>query len=294
MISNIQRFCVHDGPGIRTTVFFKGCPLRCGWCSNPETQRPKGELMLNPARCQTCGSCVRACPQGALRMRGGEICLEQESCDLCGNCVQACPDRLIKIHGMEMGAEEIMATVLRDRCFYEASGEGGITLSGGEPLMQPELAKEVLGLAKKSGITTCIETCLHYPFERLEAVLDDLDYIYYDFKHADAKKHLRFTGVDNALIRKNICELNRRRPDARTRIPVIPGFNDTGQDISEICRALKDMGILQVELMRYHNWAASKYHALLRRYDYEAVERFREEEFLAIRERYRENGIELL
>lgn len=294
MISNIQRFSVHDGPGIRTTVFFKGCMLRCTWCSNPETHQMAAELMLSPSRCTLCGNCIAACPEKALSIKNKQVVVDQSKCTLCGKCTEACPYHLPQVHGMDLTAEEIMDIVLRDRTFYEASEVGGVTISGGEPMMQPELAGSILKLAKKSGITTCIETCLSYSFERLEAVLDNLDYIYFDFKHADSVKHKKFTRADNKLIKENIRKLMDIRPDARMRIPVIPGFNDSDEDIDMICEEVKNMGITKVELMKYHNWATSKYRALGRSYNFEDVQGYSEEAFGKIRERYQKNGIELI
>lgn len=224
MIANIQRFCIHDGSGIRTTVFFKGCPLRCQWCSNPEAQSPESETMR----------------------RANGICDSTE--ELCG---------------IDMAPEEMLKVVLRDRPFYEASG-GGMTLSGGEPLMQPELALNLLTGARAAGISTCIETSLHAPFENMTALLPYLDEIFFDFKHADTEKHSLYTGQGCELIQINIEKLLGMRPDAKTRIPVIPGFNDSDDDIGLMCRRLKCLGIESVELMPYHNLATGKYTALNR------------------------------
>lgn len=293
MISNIQRFCIHDGTGIRTTVFFKGCPLRCAWCSNPETQNMSAELMIKDKGCAHCGACISACPFGALQMNAGKVEVDRANCLLCGNCLGACPNALIKIEGRDLTADEVMRIVSRDKPFYDVSG-GGLTLSGGEPLMQPILAKELLILAKETGISTCIETCLFAPFPVMQDLLDFLDEIYFDFKHSDPEKHRQFTGMDNELIAANIQKLINVRPDAKARIPVISGFNDSREDIAMICQSLHKYGIHKVELMHYHNLASSKYTALGRDYFYKNVPLIDENRFSEIIRTYASFSIDIL
>lgn len=290
MITNIQRFSIHDGSGIRTTVFFKGCPLHCAWCSNPETQRHEPELMRKETGCLHCGACVEACPHGGLTWNDGAIRLEPSDCLRCGKCIAACPKGLIEFCGQELSAKQILSVVLRDRPFYETSG-GGLTLSGGEPLLQPALALELLQGARNNGISTAIETCLCAPFAALEPLLPWLDEIYFDCKHMDGEKHRRFTGKNNEQILDNIRRLLSLRPDAHARIPVIPGFNDSPEDITCICRGLQQLGIHQVELMRYHRLGDSKYAALGRQYLYHQVPLYSDRAFEAIRRMYQDGGI---
>ncbi|MCI8293080.1 MAG: glycyl-radical enzyme activating protein [Hespellia sp.] len=293
VISNIQRFCIQDGPGIRTTVFLKGCPLRCAWCANPETQQPSPELMLKSANCRLCGNCVETCTRKALRMENHRIVVNRELCDLCGKCSEACPNRLPVIDGMEMTADEVMEIVIRDKTFYDASG-GGLTISGGEPLMHPQFCKELLRHAKNAGISTCIETSLYASAEIVAEMEPDIDYFYFDFKHSDGEKHKRYTGVDHSIICKNIAWLLKKRPDAHMRIPVIPGFNDSAKDIEAICQTLHAFGTAEVELMRYHNLAAAKYHSLGRNYSYEQVPLYRDDQFHDIVQMYVLNSISIV
>lgn len=290
MISNIQRFCIHDGSGIRTTVFFKGCPLRCAWCANPETQHTCAELMIYHARCGQCQTCISACPAHALSLNGGNIQVDTSQCTLCKLCVKACPNRAISIKGEVLCAQEILDIVRRDKPFYQTSG-GGMTLSGGEPLYQPELALELLVLAKKYNIHTCIETSLACSFSVVEKVLPFLDEIYFDLKHTNNTKHKAGTGISNTQILDNIEHLLKQRPDARMRIPVIPGFNDTEKDILEICRALKEFPISSVELMWFHNLGNPKYSALAREYPYTHISPFSDIDKKKIKENYQANGI---
>jgi len=214
-------------------------------------------------------------------MNAGKVQVNKADCTLCGKCINACPNSLIKIEGRDMTADEVMKIVKRDKPFYDVSG-GGLTLSGGEPLMQPMLAKELLTLAKETDISTCIETCLFAPFPVIQDLLDYLDEIYFDFKHSDPEKHYQFTGVDNELIKANIQKLLNVRPDARARIPVIPGFNDSKEDIAMICESLHKYGIRQAELLRYHNLASPKYTSLSRDYFYKDVPPLDEYRFVEI------------
>lgn len=290
MISNIQRFCIHDGSGIRTTVFFKGCPLRCAWCANPETQHSFPELMIHHNRCRKCMSCIKACPKEALSFRDGSVQVDSSRCDLCGACRESCPDRVISIRGEGLSPQKILEIVRRDKPFYQASG-GGMTLSGGEPLFQSDLALELLIMAKDEGISTCIETSLACPFSAMEKLLPFLDEIYFDLKHADSKKHKEATGGDNMRILENIRKLLTLRPDAHMRIPVIPGFNDSDKDIDQICALLRTLSVSHVELMWYHNLGSPKYSALDRKYPYAAIRQFSDREKQKIKKRYLANGI---
>lgn len=278
VVSNIQRFCIHDGPGIRTTVFLKGCPLRCAWCANPETQNAAPELLLKSAGCTRCGVCAAACPAHALTVEEDGVSVNRNACALCGECVRVCPNLLPVIDGVEMTAEEVMKIVTRDQPFYEASG-GGVTLSGGEPLAQPAFSRELLLQAKRAGLSTCIETALFAPFSTIRELLPLLDHIYFDYKHNDTQKHRRFTGVGNELIQENILRLLVLRPDALARIPIIPGFNDSPEDVDALCNSLHTLGIREVQLMRYHNLAAPKYHALGREYQYAHIAPFSDSGF---------------
>lgn len=296
VVSNIQRFSLHDGPGIRTTVFLKGCPLRCAWCANPETQQSKPQLLLPQKGCVLCGRCKDACTRQALSAADGRMVCDRERCDLCGGCLRVCPTRLPNISGQVMSVAEVLKIAERDRPFYEADENGnvgGITLSGGEPLFQPEFTLALLTEARKRGIGTCIETTLHAPFSVIGAVSPLPDHFYCDFKHVNSDKHKHFTGIGNHRILENIEQLLALRPDLHIRIPVIPGFNDSLQEIDAICAQLLRWNVQHVELMRYHNLASPKYHSLGRTYEYEAISQFTDEAFSQIRKAYLDNGISL-
>ena len=296
LVSNLQRFSLHDGPGIRTTVFLKGCPLACAWCSNPETQAGVPELLFPEKGCIHCGSCAAACPEGALHVTRHRVIWIRERCTLCRRCLSVCPSRLPSLCGEEMTAAQVLAAVERDRPFYEASAEGaslpgGITLSGGEPLLQPQFALALLRESKRRAISTCIETTLCCPYPVIAEAAGLLDWIYCDLKHIDGEKHRRYTGADNRQILENMERLLRIRPDLRIRVPVIPGFNDSPADIDAICSQLRQWGIGEVQLMRYHSLGLPKYRSLGRTCSFESVPPLRDEAFESICNRYRGNGI---
>ena len=292
-ISNIQRFSIHDGPGIRTTVFLKGCPMRCAWCANPETQHPLPELMLRSRGCLHCGSCMAACPHHALSHVKKNIRIKHVLCTSCGLCTSVCPNRLLKLNGFSMTPESILELVLRDQPFYNVSG-GGLTLSGGEPLMQPLFSASVLRLARKSHINTCIETSLCAPWENIEPLLPWIDHIFFDCKHFDSERHYQGTGIDNHQILNNIQMLLALRPDAHPRIPIIPGFNDSPYDIAGLSKFLTTCNAQEVELMRFHNLGSSKYHALSRLYSYEQTTEFTDEAFESICDQFRSHGLSVI
>ncbi len=292
-IFQIQRCCLHDGSGIRTTVFLKGCPLRCAWCANPESQNGGNELYQVKRGCIRCGLCVGACPSGAIRWEADAIAVDREACTQCMACTRVCPVSLFHGNALEVTVGDVMAEVLKDRTFYDVSG-GGLTLSGGEPLYQPAFAHELLCAAKSAGISTAIETSLYAPFHVIEPLLPLLDEIFYDVKHCDSQKHLAYTGVGNELIRSNTVRLLALRPDAQARIPVIPSFNDSADDIDMMTGYLKSLGIHSVQLMRYHNLAGAKYAALGRAYAYEKVPPHTEQAFARIKSPYEAAGISVL
>ncbi len=257
-IYNIQRFCIHDGPGIRTTVFFKGCPLRCAWCANPESRELKPQLMIRPTRCMRCGRCVDICPNHALYYdQDGTVRIRWSLCDQCHACVGACTSGALEVIGEAMGVPRIIHEVEKDRLFYRNSG-GGVTISGGEPLFQPDFLLELLAALRLQGMHTALDTCGYCEADLLSLVLPEVDLFLFDVKHLDACKHREFTGADNRCILENLRYV---AAGARTwvRVPVIPGFNDSPEDIGAIADFAREIGAEKVSLLPYHEGGLAKH-----------------------------------
>lgn len=270
-VFNIQRYSLHDGPGIRTIVFLKGCPLSCRWCSNPESQRFQPEIAYNPNKCigvLQCGRCKEACPHKAiLAAPGGKIILERQQCQRCMSCSEVCPAKALHTFGTLMSVEEVLQVVETDEAFYARSG-GGLTLSGGEPLAQIEFAQALLREAKRRRINTAIETCGQVPWLDMARVCPDLDTILYDLKSIDSEKHRKFTGCDNDVILENFSKLCEAFPSLPklVRTPLIPGFNDTDADIAAIVDFIKKYPNVAYEVLPYHRMGQPKYEYLGREY----------------------------
>ncbi len=229
LVFDMQRFSIHDGPGIRTLVFFKGCPLRCSWCQNPESMRGDPEIMVIPGNCIACGKCVEVCPEDLLQVSADGVQLvDRERCSLpgCGLCQQYCYANAINISGRYLTVAEVMAEVERDREFYERTG-GGVTFSGGEPAWQPDFLESLVGEAKARNLHTAIETCGHVPWDTLERVLRHVDLVLYDLKHMDAETHRRETGVSNDRLLENLKRIDAAGLPIRLRVPLVPGYNDS-------------------------------------------------------------------
>jgi pyruvate formate lyase activating enzyme len=266
IVFDVQRFSIHDGPGIRTTVFLKGCTLRCFWCQNPEGIHPKPEIMFYPERCIGCGNCLVACAQKAHTLQNGQHIFDRQKCVACGKCAETCYAGALKIAGRLMTAEEVVKEVLRDRAFYEASG-GGVTLSGGEPLLQHEFSKAILEQCKAEGIHTAIETAANCRWTDLSSILAATDLVMMDIKHLDPTKHRRFTGVTNQTILKNAEKLAETGKPLIIRVPVIPEVNDTSEEIGAIAKFIQPFPNLQyLELLPFHRLGEGKYYALGLRY----------------------------
>jgi pyruvate formate lyase activating enzyme len=290
LIFDIQKFSLHDGEGIRTLVFFKGCPLSCAWCSNPEGQASRPELVVARDRCigtGECDRCLSACGAGALgRASDGKVEIDRRRCDGCGDCADACPSKALEVSGEFASVDDVIRAVEEDGAFYARSG-GGLTLSGGEPLSQAGFARDLLATARARGLDTAIETSGLCAWKSLEAAAPHVDQIFYDIKCMDREKHERATGVSNEVILENFRKLRERFPGTPVvvRTPVIPGVNDTEEDIGAIAEFIAGAGGASAyELLRYHGFGEPKYRKLGRTYPLECAEPPSEERMRALGE----------
>jgi len=260
LVSEITTFSTRDGPGIRTTVFLKGCPLRCKWCSNPETFKPYAQLYYISSKCKGCGKCEAVCPQGAISehyTRYNRV--DRSKCDLCMKCVNTCLNKAFKKSGETYTVERLMGLVERDRPFFGATG--GLTVSGGEPLLQGEFVKALFRQCKARGISTVLDTSGYGDNELLQELLEDTDLALLDIKHMDPESHLKWTGRSNALILKN-ATLIARTVKTRISIPLIAGVNDSPENIHATARFAVEHGIEWIDVNPFHKLGAGKYHYL--------------------------------
>lgn len=260
-IFNIQKFCVNDGPGIRTTVFLKGCPLKCLWCHNPESQADKPEVMFYDEKCVSCGRCAQVCPQGCHVFPNGTHRFNRENCVHCFQCTELGCEALEKA-GKRISAEEALSEVLKDKIFYETSG-GGMTLSGGEPLYQFDFSLDLLKKAKEAGLHTAMETCGLAAPEKIREIAEYVDLFLFDWKETNEELHKQFTGVGNRRIIENLELLNALSKDIILRCPIIPGCNDREEHFSGIADTANRLEhILHIELEPYHALGEGKYLSL--------------------------------
>ena len=258
LLLSTQKFSVHDGPGIRTTVFFKGCPLRCLWCHNPESQNFKAELLLDAEKCTGCGVCSTHCPHRAIRVSDAGQVTDRNLCQACGECVDFCRNISREIAGHPYTDAELLAEILADQVFYEQSG-GGVTFSGGEALCHIDALEPLAAECRRRGLHVAVDTCGHVPREAFERILPYTDLFLYDLKHMDPAAHQRLTGQDNRLILDNLAFLAAAGALISLRLPLIGGLNDDPKNIDAVLRFIRTLPIRQVHLLPYHNTGSSKY-----------------------------------
>lgn len=290
VIFNIQKFSVNDGPGIRTVVFFKGCPLHCRWCSNPESQLPKVQVFWDQKTCIGCFHCKEVCPVQAISLYHDHIHIDTLSCTGCGKCAESCPGKALELEGETKSVQEIMNVVLQDRVFYEESG-GGITLSGGELLSQPEFATELLLAAKEEGLHTCCETTGFSNPETFQRMTEHIDFILFDMKHWNSAKHKEGTGVSNEQILSNMKHAIASGKEVLPRIPVIPGYNDTLEDASQFADAMLQVGVSRCQLLPFHQFGENKYHLLDQAYAYQDIPSLHREDLQDYLQMFLEHGV---
>lgn len=265
-IFNIQKFSVNDGPGIRTTVFLKGCPLRCIWCHNPESNSIKQELFYDEKKCILCGKCAAVCPKGCHSFAEEKHIFDRSKCILCGKCAQVCMTNALETVGYRQEVAEVIKEVMKDQVFYETSG-GGMTISGGEPLYQAEFTYELLKAAKEKGLHTCIETCGYANEDNFRKIADLVDIFLFDYKETDPQKHREFTGVSNDLILQNLRMLDDLGAKIILRCPIIPTLNDREDHFSGIAQTANSLkNILEINIEPYHPLGSGKTTMLGRQY----------------------------
>lgn len=258
VVFDIQRFAIHDGPGIRTVVFLKGCPLHCLWCHNPESQSASPEIFYSPEKCIGCRACEIVCAHGGHEFINGEHIYQRQNCVRCGECILECYAQALEISGRTMSVEAVLQEVLRDQPFYQSSA-GGITLSGGEPLQQFEFTRALLHSAKEAGLHTCLETSGCSAWVHYAAILPDVDLFLYDIKETDPGRHIDFTGVSNALILENLQALEQAGANLILRCPIIPGLNDRPEHIKQIAAIANQLAKVQeIHILPYHPLGKSK------------------------------------
>jgi len=286
---NIQRFSIHDGPGIRTTVFMKGCPLECKWCSNPESISPTPEIMVNSIRCIHCGKCKEICPEDAIIAIEGDKRIDFNRCTQCMECVKVCYTKTLECAGTHMSVDEVLEEVEKDSLFYQNSG-GGVTLSGGEPLFQPRFTRELLKKCKEKGFHTALDTTGYASWKVMEDVLMYVDLVLFDIKHMDDHFHKEGTGVSNTQILENM-ERAASRVRMWLRFPVIQGFNDSPENIEGVASLALKLGVEKVSLLPYHEWGKAKYEKLGKDYPFPFPGEISDERLEEIKRFFEEKGL---
>ena len=292
IVFNIQKFSIHDGPGVRTTVFLKGCPLCCAWCANPESQLPRIQIMYDKQKCLQCRTCVNICPTHAVTMeKDSLIHVDFSRCKGCLSCVHACPGRALTHEGEEKTVSEVFDECMKDIDFYEESG-GGVTISGGEGMSQPEFTEALIRKLKESGVHTAIETTGFVSPAVFRHLAPQFDLLLFDVKHYDPVLHEKGTGVRNEQIVANLTWSQEQGLTILPRIPIIPGFNDRLEDARGIASLLKRIGLVRAQLLPFHQMGERKYEFLNRDYSLTGVKALHPEDLSDYREVFLETGVE--
>lgn len=293
-VINLQKCSIHDGPGIRSTVFFKGCPLKCVWCHNPESQAYSREVLYNEEKCSRCEACIKVCPHGAIYKEDEKVCLNFEKCDQCETCLDYCINNAREIAGTVYTAKELVDELYKDRMFYEESG-GGVTLSGGEVMAQDmDYIIDVARRCKGKGFHLAIDTCGFAKTENYESILEYADLFLYDIKLIDDEKHIKFTGKSNGLILKNLEFLSDNKANINIRIPLIVGVNvdDDNLEVKKMIEFLKPLNIKAVSLLPYHNIGKHKYSRLYKTYEGEEFEKPCDKKMEEIKDLFEQNNFD--
>lgn len=292
LVFDIKRFAVNDGPGIRVTVFFKGCPLRCAWCHNPESISPKIERLYTKEKCIGCKACIEACPQNALQLSSEGIVCDANLCNLSGECAEVCPTKATEISGKKMLVSEVMETVLKDQLFMDQSG-GGVTFSGGEPMLQGDFLLALLKECKAHGIHRVVDTTGFTSEEQLLEVAKYTDLFLYDLKHMDSETHRKWTGIPNERILSNLRLLSEKQAHIQVRLPFVGGVNSDDKNLKAMATFLADLpgASVDVNILPYHDIMTGKYHKLGREYDPQEMQEPKQEEIQRAIEIFSEAGI---
>lgn len=291
LIFNIQKFSIHDGPGIRTTIFLKGCPLRCKWCANPESQSANVQILWDQKKCVHCLQCVKSCMHQAISCREREIHIDEALCQGCLNCVSTCLQSALSNEGETKEIEEIVRIALQDKDFYEESG-GGITISGGEGMSQPDFLKELVKELKKHNLHLTIETTGYIPKETFHELAPLFDLLLFDVKHYDTNCHFEGTGVHNEQIINNLKWAFHKGLEILPRIPVIPGFNDSIQDAAGFASLLTEIGLKKVQLLPFHQFGERKYEMMHKEYAYKNVRALQKEDLTEYQNEFIKKGLD--
>jgi len=290
-VFNIQKYSIHDGPGIRTVVFFKGCPLSCLWCSNPESQDPKIQIVCDKTKCVQCLHCIDVCPKNAISLSNNNIEIDSSICISCFTCKNSCPNKVLSVEGEFLTISEVMNEITKDEMFYEESN-GGVTLSGGEVLMQHEFASHLLTLLKEKNIHTAIETTGYTSNETFSKFIEHVDLLLFDMKHYDREKHFKATNVYNDLIIENLKITINSGKEVIIRIPVIPSINSNLEDAKGFCKLLKSINVKKVNLLPFHQFGQKKYEHLNKSYTLQNIGQLHEEDLLDYKNIFIENGFD--